>query len=58
MMHHMVAMPTNNHRLVLMTICLTNRDSESFIKATPPAKRWNVQQERATVQETQHVHTG
>ena len=49
MTYHTVAMPTSDHRLVLMTTGLTSTDCESFIKATHPAKKWNVRQERAAV---------
>ena len=55
MTYHTVAMPTSDHRLVLMTTGLTSTDCESFIKATHPAKKWNVRQERAAVQETQRI---
>ena len=58
MTYHTVAMPTSDHRLVLMTTGLTSTDCESFIKATHPAKKWNVRQERAAVQETQHILAG
>ena len=53
-----VAMPTSDHRLVLMTKGLTSTDCESFIRATYPAKKWNVRQERAAGQETQHIFAG
>ena len=44
MAYHIVAMLTSDHRLVLMTTGLTFTDCESFIKATHPAKKWNVRQ--------------
>ena len=58
MTYHTVAMPTSDHRLVLMTTGLTSADCESFIKATHAAKKCNVRQERAAVQETQHILAG
>ena len=43
MTYHTVAMPTSDHKLVLMTTGLTSADCASFIKAAHPAKKWNVQ---------------
>ena len=51
-------MPTSDHRLVLMTTGLTSTDCETFIKGAHPAKKWNVRQERAAMQETQHILAG
>ena len=56
--YHTVAIPTSDHRLVLMTTGLTSTECDSFIKATHPAKKWNVWQERAAVQETQRILAG
>ena len=58
MTYHTVTIPTSDHRLVLMTTDLTSTDCESFIKATHPAKKWNVRQERAAVRETQRILAG
>ena len=58
MTYHTVSMPTCDQQLILMTTSLTSTDSGSFIKATHPAKKWNVRQERAAVQETTTSWTG
>ena len=41
-----------------MTTGLTSRDCQYFIKATHPAKKWNVQQERAAVHEVLRIFVG
>ena len=47
--YHTPAMPTSDHKLVLMTTGLTSTDCESFIKVTHLAKTWNARQERSAV---------
>ena len=49
MTYHSVTRPTSDHRLVLMTTCLTSADGQSFInaptgtcgKSEPPCRRNN-----------------
>ena len=53
MAYHTVAMPTCDHRLILMTADLTSTDCESITKATHHAKNRNVRQERPGLQEIQ-----
>ena len=58
MAYHTIAMTSFDHGLVLMTIGLTSTDRETFIKATHPAEKWTVLQERAAARDAHHILAG